>query len=243
MLPSTAKGLDLRSGGCGPPTLRQIWPAAERAPKCFRTSKPIALIISTRPPEQNFLFWAKDVHISLPTTRSLGSKKLSSKQRLSRVGRLSRQGPTKGRDFSPRPKERTHSKHRPAEPAASAGIHPSHQILNLGYQWSSVRAKVKGAGKKGGQRLTPAPRISSAQGFAALFAGRDVPPSECVIPELQSPPNSEVPGPSTSFPPLCAARDSQPRPGPEELTENPQTPNLLRPNLLPTKPKCKAKSK
>ena len=43
--------------------------------------------------------------ISLLTTRSLGSKKLSSKQRQSRAGRrLSCQGPTKGRDFSPRPK-------------------------------------------------------------------------------------------------------------------------------------------
>ena len=38
-------------------------------------------------------------------------------------------------------------------------------------------------GEKGGQRLTPAPRFSSAQGFAALFAGRDVPPSECVLSE------------------------------------------------------------
>ena len=79
MPPSTAKRLDLRTGGgCGPP-LRQTWPAAVRALKFFRTNKPIALIVSTRPPEQNFLFWAKDVHISLLTTRSLGSKKLSSK--------------------------------------------------------------------------------------------------------------------------------------------------------------------
>ena len=45
----------------------EAWPAAERMLKCFRTNKPIALIVSTRPPEQNFLFWARDVHISLLT--------------------------------------------------------------------------------------------------------------------------------------------------------------------------------
>ena len=279
MRPSTAKGLDLRTGGCGPPTLRQTWPAAVRAPKFFRTSKPIALIVSTRPPEQNFLFWAKDVHISLLTTRSLGSKKLSSKQRQSRAGRLSRQGPTKGRDFSPRPRsERTPQlpknlctecslyaqqvdppevvalvlshpcKHRPAEPSASAGIHPSHLTLNLGHQWScsrcnahhSVRTRVKGPlskeckgdGKKGGQRPSPVPRVSSAQGFAALFAGRVVPSSDSLVAEFQRPPNPEVPRPKTSVPHVFMARLSQPRHGPEVLTVGPQCPEVPRPNLI-----------
>ena len=81
-------------------------------------------------------------------------------------------------------------KHRPAEPSASAGIHPSHLTLNLGHY--SVRTKVKGplseeckgAKKNGGQRLSPVPTLSSAQGFAALFAGRAVPPSDSVLPEF-----------------------------------------------------------
>ena len=64
---------------------------------------------------------------------------------------------------------------------------------------------------------------------SCVFAGRDVPPSECVIPELQSPPNPEVPGPSTSIPPLFAA--------------GPHGPELPRPKWIPSKPKCKAKAK
>ena len=76
-------------------------------------------------------------------------------------------------------------------------------------------------GKKGGQRLSPVPRLCSAQGFAALFAGRVVFSSDSVLPELQSPPNPEVPGPKTSVPPLFVARVSH-----EELTVAPQGPEL-----------------
>ena len=54
--------------------------------------------------EKFSLLGQRCAHI-LASDRSLGSKKLSSKQRQSRAGRLSRQGPIKGRDFSPRPKE------------------------------------------------------------------------------------------------------------------------------------------
>ena len=73
-------------------------------------------------------------------------------------------------------------------PWPQQAIHPSHLTLNLDHQWScsrckahhSVRARVKGPlskeckgdRKKGGQKPSPAPRLSSAQGFAALFAGR-----------------------------------------------------------------------
>ena len=109
----------------------------------------------------------------------------------------------------------------PAEPSAPAGIHPSHLTLNLGHQWScsrcnahhSVRTRVnvplskecKGDGKKGGQRPSPVPRFSSPQGFAALFAGRAVPPSDALIPEFQRPPNLDVLRPKTSVPPLFMA--------------------------------------
>ena len=70
-------------------------------------------------------------------------------------------------------------KHRPAEPLATAGIHPSHLTLNLGHQWSCSRCKAhhsvrtrakgplskecKGDRKKGGQKPSPAPRVSSGQ--------------------------------------------------------------------------------
>ena len=201
------------------------WPAAERAQKCFRTSKPIAPIVSTRPPEQNFP--ARDVRTSLLTTRSLGSKKLFEAAPV--VGRKATlTGPNKRqRLLAATQGANAHTGHNWVvttktyassaqsalstpnkstlmrlwlsssatrvntdllEPSASAGIHPSHLTLNLGHQWScsrcnahsSVRAKLakecKGARKKGGQRLSPVPRVFSAQSFAALFAGRAVPP-------------------------------------------------------------------
>ena len=62
-----------------------------------------------------------------------------------------------------------------------------------------------------------------------------------MIPELQSPPNPDIPGPSTSIPPLFAARDSQPRHGPEEPIAGPYGPELPRPKLIPSKAKSKVK--
>ena len=63
-----------------------------------------------------------------------------------------------------------------------------HLTLNLRHQWSCSRCKAhhsvrtrakgplskecKGDRKKGGQKPSPAPRFSSAQGFAALFANQ-----------------------------------------------------------------------
>ena len=66
-------------------------------------------------------------------------------------------------------------KHRPAQPLATAGIHPSHLTLNLGHEWSCSRCKAhhsvrtrakrllskecKGDRKKGGQKPSPVPRV------------------------------------------------------------------------------------
>ena len=76
-----------------------------------------------------------EVHISLLTTRSLGSKKLSSKQRQSRAGKAKPSGPNKRQRLL-------------ASSAASAGIHPSHLTLNLElFQVQRpplVRTRVKG---------------------------------------------------------------------------------------------------
>ena len=95
----------------------------------------------------------------------------------------------------------------------------------------SVRTKVKGplskeckgAGKKGGSGLRLRP------GFPVLRV------LLLYLLHLYQ-------GPSTSIPPLFAARDSQPRHGPEEPIAGPYGPELPRPKLIPSKPKCKAKS-
>ena len=91
-------------------------------------------------------------------------------------------------------------------------------------------------GKKGASGLLQCVRVSSAQGFAALFAGRVVPSSDSLLPEFQTPPNPEVPKAKTSVPPL-------PRHGPEVLAVGPQDFEVPRSILIPTKPKCKVKAK
>ena len=75
--------------------------------------------------------------------------------------------------------------------------------------------ECKGDRKKGGQKPSPAPRVFSAQGFAALFAGR-VPPSLSFL-SLKGLQILKLSGPK------LLARDSQPSHSPEELSVGPQS--------------------
>ena len=58
-------------------------------------------------------------------------------------------------------------KHRPAEPLATAGVHPSHLTLNLAHQWSCSRCKAHYS-----VRTRATQRRSEKRGTEAFFSGQ-----------------------------------------------------------------------
>ena len=165
MLPSTAKGLDLRTGECGPPTLRQTWPAE--------------------------VFSHQQAHRTDCIDQAARAKFSLLGQRCARILARFKEAkfeaaPVAGREAKP---SGPNKRQRLLAATQGANAHTGHNWVvtsaakNLCIKCTECSLyaqqvdppEVVGFGKKGGQRSTPAPRVSSAQGFAALFAGRDVP--------------------------------------------------------------------